>query len=130
MRRHGFRVAAGDGTGQARVAEPQGVIQRGGQQRAEQARRVGHSGGPEQIAGLGHERDQVVGRAGERRVVQVPLFLGDEYGLATHLDHQGLGRGLEHFGRGYPEARSGQPVDVVGAAGERHHRVQRQRQGA
>ena len=130
MRGHGPRVAAGDRAGQARVAEPQRVIQGCGQQRPEQARGLGYPGRPEQVHGLGDQRDQVVSGAGDRCVVQVPVFLGDEDRLAAHLDHQCLGRGPEHFGRGHPETGSAEPVDVVVAAGERHHRVQRQRQRA
>ena len=113
MRGHGFRVTAGDRAGQARVAEEQRVVQGRGQQRPEQARGIRHPGGPEQVRGLGHERDQVVGRARERRVVQVPVLLGDEDGLAAHLDDQGLGGGPEHLGRGDPEVRPAQPVHVV-----------------
>jgi hypothetical protein len=130
VRGHGIRVAAGDRAGQARVTEPQRIVEGRGQQRAEQARRFGYPGGPEQVLGLGHQRDQVVGGARERRVVQVPVLLGDEHRLAAHLDRQGLGRGPEYLGRGNPEARPPQPVHVVAAPGERHHRMQRQRQPA
>ena len=58
------------------------------------------------------------------------LRLVDEDRLAAHLDDQRLGRGLQRFRRGHPEADPGQPVEVVRAPGERHDRVQRQRQRA
>ena len=63
-------------------------------------------------------------------VVQASVLLGDEDRLAAHLDHQRLGRGPEHPGRGHPEACAAQPVHVVAAAGERHHRMQGQRERA
>ena len=56
--------------------------------------------------------------------------LGDEDRLAAHLDHQRLGRGPQHLGRGHPEAGPPEPLHVVVAAGERHHGVQRQRERA
>ena len=127
---HSRRVTAGDRAGQARVAEAQRVVQRREEQRPEQPRGLRHPGRPEQVRGLGDERDQVVGGAGERRVIQLALLLGDEDRLAAHLDHQRLGRGPEHLGRGHAEAGSPEPVHVVAAAGERHHGVQRQRQRA
>ena len=70
----------------------------------------------------------MVGGEGERGVVQRAVLLGDEHRLAAHLDHQRLGGRAERVRRGHPEADALDPVHVVLAAGERHHRVQRQRQ--
>jgi len=102
----------------------------GAEQRAEHAARVGHPGGRQQVAGLDDWGDQVVGRARQGRVVQVPVLFGDEHRLADHLDHQRLGHRPQLVRGGHPERDAGQPVDVVGAPGEGHDRVQGQRNGA
>jgi hypothetical protein len=70
---------------------------------------------------------------GEGRVVQRPGRLGDADRLGAHLNDERLAdapRGLVGVGRGDAEAAGGDSLEVLGAAGERHDRVQGERQGA
>ncbi len=92
--------------------------------------RVGHARLPQQFGRLDDKRDQVVGPAGQRRVVERPVLLLDEDGLASHLDDQRLCDQAQLIGRGDAEGDPGQPVQVVRTAGEGHDRVQGQWQGA
>ena len=85
------RVAPCDRAGQGGVTEPQRVVQCRAEQRPEHPARVRYSGRVQQVRRLDDQGDQVIGGAGERRVVEVPVLLVDEHRLAAHLDHQRLG---------------------------------------
>ena len=133
VREHGAGVAAGDRAGQRAVAVAQRVVQRGGQQRAEHPLRVADPGAAQQVRGLGDQRDQVVRAVRERGVVERAGRVGHPDRLRAHLDDQRLAdvpRRLVAVGRGDADAAGGHPFEVLGAAGERHHRVQRERQRA
>jgi hypothetical protein len=69
----------------------------------------------------------MIRRAGQRGVIQRPVFLPDQDGLAAHLDHQRFGHRLQLVRRRHAEADPLQPVDVIRPSGERHHRMQGQR---
>ena len=64
----------------------------------------------------------------QRGVVQPTVGLGDEEGLAAHLEDQGLGNGAVRRVAGDAEGGADQPVGVLGRTGEGHGRVQGERQ--
>ena len=69
------------------------------------------------------------GAVRERRVVARPVRLGDPHRLAAHLDDERLGhRPQDRVGAVTPKQQLGEPVEVHRGAGERHRRVQGQRQ--
>jgi hypothetical protein len=71
----------------------------------------------------------VVGAVRESGVVARPGGLGDAHRLGAHLHDQGLADAPPRLVRGGDaEAAGRQPRHVLHPAGERHHRVQRQRQ--
>ena len=131
VRRDGARVAARDRTGQGRVAGAQRVVERGAEQRsraAAPARSTPHrrSRSTDSLTRVARWFD--AGR--ERRVVQRAQLLLDPLRVGAHLDDQRLRDRAQRLRRGDAEARADQPGQVLAAAGERHGRVQRQRQRA
>ena len=66
----------------------------------------------------------------ERRVVERAQRLLDELRLAAHLDDERLGDRSQRVRRGDAEGAAVEPGQVLGAAGERHDRMQRERQSA
>ena len=97
MVRDGAGVAAGDRPVSAAVAVAQRVVERGAEQRAEQPGGSATPAAPQEVDGLGDQRDQVVGAVGQGRVVERADVLGDADRLAAHLDDERLGdapRGL------------------------------------
>ncbi len=66
---------------------------------------------------------------GQSRVVERTGLLRDPLRLAAHLDDQRLGGQPQLLGGGDPEGAAREPLDVDGGAGERHRRVERERQG-
>ena len=67
---------------------------------------------------------------GERRVIERTRRLRHPHRLAAHLDDERLGDRAQLLERGHAERRAGQPVEVLGASGEGHHRVQGEREHA
>ncbi len=128
MRAHGVGVTAGNRPGQPRVAQPQPVVQRRAQQRAEQPLRLPNAGSAEQVGGLGDQRDQVVRAGRQRRVVERPELVRDRDRLAADLQHQRLGDRQHRLRSGHPESHSVDLVHVFGSPDERHRRMQRHRQ--
>ena len=140
------RVAAGDRAGERGLATLQRVLQRRPGQRPDDA--FGDAAGlvvdgllPEQFAAaqrgaqrlerVGDDRHDVVARVGQRGVVEDAGVLADTERLPAHLQHQRLrDRIADLVGRGDAEAGVGQPADVLVGAGERHRRVNRQRDAA
>jgi hypothetical protein len=119
-------VAAGDRAGQRRITQPQHVVQRGAEQRCEQARGLLHSRTVEHRQGVVHKRDEVVRADGERRVVQRTGRLRHPHRLAPHLDHERLRDRAQLVRRRDTERCPLDAVGVLRAPGERHDRVQRE----
>ena len=65
----------------------------------------------------------------ERRVVDRPVLLLDPDRLTAHLEDQRLTEGAQGLQRGHREAAVDEPVQVDGRAGERHGRMEGERQG-
>ena len=83
-------VAAGHRAGERGVAGPQGVVERGTEQRGEQPFRLLDPAPAQQVDRLVDEGGEVVGPAGEGRVVERPLVLLDPLRVPAHLDHERL----------------------------------------
>ncbi len=128
----GARVAARHRAGERAVAVAQRVVQRGRQQRRDQPVGGVHTGRLQGVDAVAHERDQVVRPVRQRGVVERAHLLRDAHRVGAHLDDQRLADGPARLvGPGRDaDARAPQPGDVLGAARERHHRVQRERQHA
>lgn len=142
----GGRVTAGHGSGQRGLATLQGVLQRGAGQRSDDAfgdpaRLVVHPLLPQQfVAAHRHpqrlqrirkHRHQVIGGVRQRGVIEHARLLAHTERFAAHFQHQRRGDGIAHLvGGGDTEAGVGQPGDVLVGAGERHRRVNRQRNAA
>ena len=113
-------VPSRDRAGQRGVAEPQRVVERGGQQRAEHPGRLADAGLGEQVGRLDDLGHQMIRRACQRGVVEAAVSLGDEHRLAAHLHDQDLGRRAQDGGAVTPKempasrsASSGRPVNVM-----------------
>ncbi len=124
----GHRTGIAVGLGAAEDAAAQGVVQGGTEQRPEHATRVLDAGVLEQPGGLGDEGAQVVRAEGEGRVVERPVLLLDEDRFAAHLEHERLAEGFELLERRDGEAGVAEPVEVDRGSGERHGRVEGQRE--
>ncbi|OLE27919.1 MAG: hypothetical protein AUG44_08925 [Actinobacteria bacterium 13_1_20CM_3_71_11] len=100
------------------------------QQRVEDPLRVYHAGVAQPVDRLVDEGDQVVRAMGEGGVVERAVLLGDPlHGAAQLVDQRARER--PDVGRGGHAERDAlaQPDQVLGAPGERHRRVHRQRLG-
>ena len=75
----GVDVAAHDRAGQGGVALLEGVVEGGGEQRAQGGGGVVGTGGGEQLHRLGDQGDEVVGAVGEAGVVERAALLGDPH---------------------------------------------------
>ena len=126
---HGLRVAAGHRAGQPRVPSRNALSRAADKQRREHPGGIGHPGRAEHVRGLRDQGDEVVGRAGQPGVVQRAGRLVDEDGSPPISMTSASAAGLAVPARS-PRSRFPEPVEVVAAAGERHHRVQRQRERA
>jgi hypothetical protein len=139
----GGRVTARDRPGERGLAALQGVLQRRPGQRPDDAfgdaARLVVDGllaeqfaatqrGPQRLECIGEHRHDVVAGVGQGGVVQDTGVLADTERLPAHLQDQRLpDRIPDIVGRGDPEARVGQPADVLVGAGECHRRVDCQR---
>ncbi len=129
----GAGVPAGDRPGERPVAVAQRVVQRGRQQRRDEPLRGVDAGALQDVHAVAHQRDQVVRAVRQGRVVERADGLGHADRFGAHLDDEGLTdapRGLLPDRSRDRDARTGQPGDVLGAAGEGHHRVQGEREHA
>ena len=129
----GAGVAAGDRPGERAVAVPQRVVQRGRQQRRDEPLGGMDAGPLQDVDAVAHERDQVVGAVREGGVVERADGLGHADRLGAHLDDKGLADAPSRLLPGRRrdrDARTGEPGDVLGTAGEGHDRVQGQREHA
>ena len=102
------------------------VVERRAEQRRDQPRRVLHADAVEQVERVVDQRDEVVRAQRQRRVVERPRRLRHPHRLAAHLEHERLGDRAQLVRRGDAEGRAVEPVEVLGASGEGHHRVQGQ----
>ena len=129
--RDGGDVAARHRAGQRRVAQPQDVVQRRAEQRCDAAgparrRPAAASSDSASLTSVTRWFEPI----GERRVVERAGGFGHPHRLAAHLEHERLGHRPHLVERGDAERGAVEPVEVLGAAGERHHRVQREREDA
>ena len=129
MRRNRSRVAACDRPRQRAVAHPEGIVERGAEQRCDQPLGIIDARVAQEIQALGHEGDEVVRAVGKSRVIGRAVLLGDPERLATHLDDERLCHRPQHVGGGDPEGAVAEPGEVQARAGEGHHGVQGQRKG-
>ena len=125
----GAGVTAGDGPGERGVTVPERVVERGAEQRAQHSAGGLDADGAQQLHRLVHQRHEMVRADSESGVVERPHVLVDPDRLGAHLDHERLGREPQLLRRGDTEAGAGQPLQVDVGAGERHDRVQGERQG-
>ena len=143
MTRDGGGVATGHRTGQSSLAALQRVVQRRAGQWADDP--LGDPPGcvtdelltqqllalqcrSQRLDRVEHQGHDVIARMRQRRVVEGAGVLADAERLATDLEHQRLGHGVSDLvGGGDTETRAAQPVDVLVRPGERHRRVDRQR---
>ena len=125
---HGAGVAPGDRPGQRRVAGVQRVVQRGAEQRPEHPGGLLDAGPAEQVGRLVDQGDEVVRADHEGGMVERARLLRHHHRVAPDLPHQRRGDGQQRRRSGHAERRPGQPVGVLGRAGEGHRRVQGQRE--
>ena len=103
MRRNRSRVAACDRPRQRAVAHPEGIVERGAEQRCDQPLGIIDARVAQEIQALGHEGDEVIRAVGKSRVIGLAVLLGDPKRLSTHLDDERLRNRPQDVRCGHPK---------------------------